>query len=410
MSVLFEEKILPYSNGRYILNSYSEIMNNDRTVIESYIKDGKKYIILDWYNGLTSYELGHVIVIAGHNVKLPEELLCEIEVIYEDDDCCNTFLDNLSYRFKDGPIEIKGYDDFYYIPYYTRYGISKKGELLDLRWNKIKKWIINNRGPNKKNIKGGYRLAVAHHDFLGHRHISRHRAIGLVFIKYIKSPINLVINHKDGEPGNDDIDNLEWFTRAQNNQHAYDNNLLPNKTTSVLFWDLETNIITRYDSIMKCARATNKTESFIHVRARKSNIRYSDNIAIKLDDSKPWPEFLPGVRTAAKFRNVLIKNIFTGEIILFDSAAAAEAVTGASRTTIINHCNAKSAFPAYGYNFRFHEDDVTWPIYSNKELEMYRLSARYNLKNNQVATESDMKESDNYSHSVNNTEPYIVDL
>ena len=51
-----------------------------------------------------------------------------------------------------------------------------------------------------------------------------HRLVALQFIP-VESPELLVINHKDGNKLNNNVDNLEWVTSRENTLHAISMNL-----------------------------------------------------------------------------------------------------------------------------------------------------------------------------------------
>lgn len=75
-------------------------------------------------------------------------------------------------------------------------------------------------------IKDGYlRVDLSHKSVA--KHFSVHRLVAEVFLP---NPENKpVINHKDCNPANNHVSNLEWATVRENTIHARDNGLLPDK-------------------------------------------------------------------------------------------------------------------------------------------------------------------------------------
>ncbi len=82
-----------------------------------------------------------------------------------------------------------------------------------------------------------------------------HRVVASTFIQ---NPENKrTVNHIDGDKSNNNVDNLEWATSAENNQHAYDTGLFTtfgeNQPTSIL----------KYDEVVKI-RELHKTGKYLH--------------------------------------------------------------------------------------------------------------------------------------------------
>lgn len=91
-----------------------------------------------------------------------------------------------------------------------KYSIDKKGNVKRNDTQHILSSFKNNKGYDCIDL----RLNNETKRFLVHR---------LVAITYIPNPNGFdIINHKDSNPSNNDVENLEWCTSSHNNKYAYD--------------------------------------------------------------------------------------------------------------------------------------------------------------------------------------------
>lgn len=114
--------------------------------------------------------------------------------------------------------EIQGYEG--------RYLINEKGEVKS-----VAREIDNGNGFRKTNdliLKyvdngfGYWRVCLSIDNKKKYTLIHK-----LLAIYFITNPFYLpVVNHKDGNKKNNALDNLEWCTSSQNNQHGYDTGLI----------------------------------------------------------------------------------------------------------------------------------------------------------------------------------------
>lgn len=368
----FEKEALPYSNSRYFINCQGEILDSSGVVLSSKVKANKKFVKLSWIDGVKDYEIGLIVAVVKFNIGFPTELWKEIEPIYIDNDTSNVNFINISYRFKNGPIEVKDMPGFYYIPFYSKYVIDAEGNLFSLEKKVFKSWRVS-KPDLKRNVVGGYNLTKISPDDLFNASTSKHRLLALTFLRYESDPRALVINHINGIPSDNSLTNLEWTTNGGNNQHAYDNGLV-HRTVKLLMKNLNDGTIQRFNSLALCARAINMSESFVFRRLYKTpSIQYDDGLMFKLDDGKDWLE-ITDVKKSGSTKEIITRNIFTGKLFIFESIAKAEEYTGVKRATIAYHCDNRKIEAVNGFNFkRLKDDDLTWPNHTEKHLKIYKM-------------------------------------
>lgn len=173
-------------------------------------------------------------------------------------------------------------------PKYSNYIISNQGRVKHLTY-------VN---TNNKTIKERLLCGSLHNDgyifvsiCLGnsqYKQIPKHR---LVAETWIENPNNKSeINHKDGNKQNNSIDNLEWCTSSENQQHAVDNMLQPITVSTYkgkLSKEQRDEIINRYniENISKRQLAKEYEVSHTTINDLLNNkYNYGDNVCNEYED------------------------------------------------------------------------------------------------------------------------------
>lgn len=89
-----------------------------------------------------------------------------------------------------------------------------------------------------------------------------HRLVALAFIPN-NDPTKVEVNHIDGNKLNNNVTNLEWVTKKENNQHAVKNGLAKVTEREVTQCDLAGNIIKTYKSVLEATKAVGASDGSI---------------------------------------------------------------------------------------------------------------------------------------------------
>lgn len=135
---------------------------------------------------------------------------------------------------------------------YNNYYIYDNGDVLNISTNKILKGSIGENGYKY------YRLSKDNNKtmFYAHRLVAEH---------FLENPNSLpVVNHKDGNKLNNNLDNLEWATALENIRHSFYMNLQKNKMLHCCIYDLDGNFIAEYESANDASKCIGIHQSVIN--------------------------------------------------------------------------------------------------------------------------------------------------
>jgi len=102
-------------------------------------------------------------------------------------------------------------DDWIVLDEFPRYKISKNGEIYSILYKRVLRGSITEEGRKYVTITNKDKVLKT---------VAVHR---LVAKAYLPNPENHpVVNHLNGDPSQNNVDNLEWCSYSRNSQHAYD--------------------------------------------------------------------------------------------------------------------------------------------------------------------------------------------
>lgn len=224
-----------------------------------------------------------------------------------------------------------------------------------MNWKKIiiddieTNYSISDSGQVKNNITN---LTLSLQEQQGYKHTTLsinkkprrfrvHRLVALMFIPN-NDPLKNVVNHKDGNRSNNDINNLEWVTQQENTIHAWETRLAVSvRKKKVKQYDLNGNLLHTFDSITDAAIKTNSMDSKIvnccqGLRNSHNDYfwRYEDDDDCEITNKSYTPPTKKKAVGQYDFNNNLINT--------YESATQAAKMINGTQSAITRCCNGKN--------------------------------------------------------------------
>lgn len=228
------------------------------------------------------------------------------------------------------PLSYQG-TDFYPIPGFDGYYISKDSRVYSSKTNRIRKPQYNTNGYLELSLNLGKVDKT--------RRVGIHRLLGITFLPYEGDIRKLVINHKNGIKTDNSLCNLEWVTYQQNAEHA-GKIRLTSKCRPICMVSYPTLEITEFPSIIACSRVTGISKDMISYRLRSKGkvlfpelhmYFYSEDKEkfFKWYDRKHLKETLNSYK-----KSIIVRDVLKGTEIKFDTLKLASEYLNVSPSTM----------------------------------------------------------------------------
>lgn len=217
--------------------------------------------------------------------------------------------------FRENLIEHEEYKGFYQHPWCKHLWVNKNGKIFNEDFNNFHSF---------KEGTGNYKRI---------NNIPRHRIVVETFLvppPHIPKE-KLIVNHINGVPGDDWLDNLEWTDYSGNSTHAYQNGLRSDNLV-VLCKDLRSGEVKEFYSMSECGRYFNVTSGMIFWHLKESNkgrLCFGYYLLIRKGDD--WPDVgseLIGTHRNGSVRNVILFDKKNSKCFIAESVGAAAEICG----------------------------------------------------------------------------------
>lgn len=227
----------------------------------------------------------------------------------------------------------------------THYYISEDGKCYNEKTGKYLKGQ-----SNYKNKYHSYNITMPDGS---KKRLYTHRLVATAFIPNDDLINKNQVNHKDGNVLNNNVDNLEWVSQSENQQHALKNDL--RKFEHVFCFTPDKKLVAEYKSISEAAKAVKLSESTIGTQLRKEKKSLAGGFYWSRDKELGETVFYPNTGKAKKVYQYDLNGKFLAE---YPSCGAAARATR-SNPHHISTCCRGGLKTHHGYVWRYVEDIVS---------------------------------------------------
>jgi hypothetical protein len=165
--------------------------------------------------------------------------------------------------------DVVGYEGIYEV---SNTGLVRthKNKTTHSKLHGVRHWkqrILKDKTPNGRDTRVTLWKNGKSKDFLVHRLVAE------AFVQ--KIPGKECINHIDGNPKNNNVENLEWCTYKENQNHAFDNGLAKTNQEIILF-NKDTKETHYFRSKAKASEFLGKSHGFVSNLLNKGKFDYED--------------------------------------------------------------------------------------------------------------------------------------
>ncbi len=226
----------------------------------------------------------------------------------------------------------------------TSYFITEDGKCYNSKTGKYLK------GQEGKNGYFSYNLTLPDGS---KKRMYAHRLVAIAFLPNNDLKKNQ-INHIDGNKLNNNVDNLEWVTSEQNQQHAISTGL--RSFNHIYCFNKEKQLVAEYKTLKEAAKAVNRTETLIGQEVNKDVKSLCGGFYWS---KEPYLNATKNYDNLGKAKEVYQYDMNGKFIISYPSTGIAAKALGAKASSHIGECCRGKIKSYKGFIWRYAEDIVS---------------------------------------------------
>lgn len=366
-------KVIPFATD-YSVDEEGNVCDKGGNLLEvSYTRRGKPRVKL-FISKVYKYayrQVARVVLDTFRPIPTGTDFM---SVIYVDGDVSNVNLNNLQWSHNSFiPMDIPGItmpDDAYVrIPGYSKYEISLSGEVRYVDNKKIKR--------SRENSKGYKNISIYTDEMEAFSTVGIHRLLALTFLRHPWDCEHLFVNHKNSDPRDNALNNLEWTTPGGNNRHAFEEG--SRDSSSVIIKNVTTGEIKHFPSLTLLSEFLGKPKNILHVYLKHRLVRkfYPVNgwMLQFVSEEEPWPDKKASLLSATN-EYVAAFNIRTRVVSISKNLKTLQALTAINDSSIrvLGTEDIPRPWKGYMISSSNHLSDLKsmrWPNYKESAITLF---------------------------------------